>query len=344
MSTKVKATKGIATTVPIALHTASIISGGLTRREMLEKERDRIIKAAQEYEKTGDPRLIKDINKMNLHFHAKIEILAHTHKDEAEEMRKLLDETNGAIEQAAAKHHKIVKYVDISNTPVKYNGTTRPLHEHLNEHMHDVDNNNQRGNVKRVAQIFVDELNTPDNLAAARREAMETINLDAEFLAHGKEAEDIYGLMALLRGEEGSVGSSGGPGGPGGGGTQTHEPQKEVVKGKVEESDAEEWEAEATEVKRELPEGKKKKEGAEEEKQKKDAEEERKKEEDAEEKKEDAEEKKKEEEKKKAIEEEKQKKDAEEERKKKDAEEEKKKAIEEEKKEEEEKEEEGLSL
>ena len=182
---------------------AATISGRLTRKEMLEKERDKIIKVAQEYEKTGDPRLIRDINRMNLHFHAKIEILAHTYKGEAEGMRKLLDETNGAIEQAAAKHAKIVKYVDISNTPVKYNSKTMPLHEHLNKHMHGVNNSNQSSDVKRVAQIFVDELNEPNNLATARRKAMKTIDLDAEFLAHGKEVEDIYGLVALLREEEG---------------------------------------------------------------------------------------------------------------------------------------------
>ena len=168
-------------------HDVAVINT-LDYKKMLMLERNKIIELSNELknQEQKDVELIKRINKLNLHFHAKIETLAHTLKPkEAQEIQMFVEDTNKAVVAAAEELGLPVSYVDIRQINVTYNGIKRPLHEHLNEQF-------LRSDDESHFVAILDPLHDPANGW--------DINVDENFLVASDPANYIYGLMDLRRG------------------------------------------------------------------------------------------------------------------------------------------------
>ncbi len=162
--------------------------------EMMKRERDLIIRLSKEYEITGDTTVKNDINKLNIHYHAKVAVLAHEleskDKDAAAELEKYAADTNSAIIKAARSQGRKINWIDIRGTTAVHNGKEMPIHEHLHGHLFKNDD------VTNVA-TFADPLG-----GTKLKEEMNNINIDEWYLAEGesnkaKNPRDVYGLIEL---------------------------------------------------------------------------------------------------------------------------------------------------
>ncbi|MCL5428173.1 MAG: hypothetical protein M1321_03250, partial [Candidatus Marsarchaeota archaeon] len=168
----------------------------------LQNEQDAIIRLAKEYGNTKNtPEQADMLNRLNVHFHIKIETLAHTlHHNDAGLIREMGRETNIAIANAANETGCMVKYVNVSEVTLSAHGTRMRLYEYLNGHLLTASTGDEFGN--SVAQIVTLGLPTT-------ADAIKTMRFDGDFInniASGSEitaggvSRHVSGLHELRRG------------------------------------------------------------------------------------------------------------------------------------------------
>ena len=148
----------------------------------LEAEKDAIVKLSNDYSKNNDPKLANQINKLNLHMHAKIAVLSQQlPKEDVDVLDKIQDESNKAVEEAASKNKMKVEYVDIRNVDVNIGEKKEKLHLHLNDVLLNAKDSNHFVSI----------------LPVEVKKALDTINLDSPLFLNGDPGNKIYGLIEL---------------------------------------------------------------------------------------------------------------------------------------------------
>ena len=148
----------------------------------LEAEKDAIVKLSEDYSKSNDPKLANQINKLNLHMHAKIAVLSQQlPKDDVTVLDKIQDESNKAVEEAASKNKMQVEYVDIRNVDVNIGGKKEKLHLHLHNILLNATDSNH----------FV------SLLPVGVKNALDDVNLESPLFLNGDPGNKIYGLIEL---------------------------------------------------------------------------------------------------------------------------------------------------
>ena len=148
----------------------------------LEAEKDAIVKLSDNYSKNNDPKLANQINKLNLHMHAKIAVLSEQlPKEDVAILDKIQNESNKAVEEAANKNKMQVEYVDIRNVDVNIEGKKEKLHLHLNNILLNATDSNH----------FV------SLLPIGVKKALEDVNLESPLFLNGDPGNKIRGLIEL---------------------------------------------------------------------------------------------------------------------------------------------------
>ena len=124
----------------------------------LEAEKDAIVKLSEDYSKSNDPKLANQINKLNLHMHAKIAVLSQQlPKDDVTVLDKIQDESNKAVEEAASKNKMQVEYVDIRNVDVNIGGKKEKLHLHLHNILLNATDSNHFVSLLHIVKLWIIE-------------------------------------------------------------------------------------------------------------------------------------------------------------------------------------------